>query len=77
MAGLLVAIGIMGILMSVAMPAWRTYAKREKEAELLFRGQQYMRAVDLYQRRFPRRLPHRSRSARGGALPSAARTGTR
>ncbi len=57
MAGLLVAIGIMGILMSVAMPAWRTYAKREKEAELLFRGQQYMRAVELYQRRFPGAYP--------------------
>ena len=57
MAGLLVAIGIMSILMSVAMPAWRTLAKREKEAELLFRGQQYMRAIDLYQRRFPGGYP--------------------
>ena len=57
MAGLLVAIGIMSILMSVAMPAWRTLAKREKEAELLFRGQQYMRAIDLYQRRFPGAYP--------------------
>jgi type II secretory pathway pseudopilin PulG len=57
MAGLLVAIGIMSILMSVAMPAWRTLAKREKEAELLFRGQQYTRAIDLYQRRFPGAYP--------------------
>ncbi len=57
MAGLLVAIGIMSVLMSVAMPAWRTLAKREKEAELLFRGQQYMRAIDLYQRRFPGAYP--------------------
>ena len=57
MAGLLVAIGIMSILMSAAMPAWRTYAKREREAELLFRGQQYMRAVELYQRRFPGAYP--------------------
>ena len=57
MAGLLVAIGVMSILMSAAMPAWRTYAKREKEAELLFRGQQYMRAVELYQRRFPGAYP--------------------
>ena len=57
MAGLLVAIGIMSILMSMAMPAWRTVAKREKEAELLFRGQQYMRAIDLYQRRFPGAYP--------------------
>ena len=57
MAGLLVAIGIMSILMAVAMPAWRTLAKREKEAELLFRGQQYTRAIDLYQRRFPGAYP--------------------
>ena len=57
MAGLLVAIGIMSVLMSVAMPAWRTVAKREKEAELLFRGRQYMRAIDLYQRRFPGAYP--------------------
>ena len=57
MAGLLVAIGIMSVLMSVAMPAWRTLAKREKEAELLFRGQQYTRAIDLYQRQFPGAYP--------------------
>ena len=57
MAGLLVAIGIMSIVMSVALPAWRTLAKREKEAELLFRGQQYMRAIDLYQRQFPGAYP--------------------
>ena len=57
MAGLLVAIGIMSILMAAAMPAWRTLAKREKEAELLFRGRQYVRAVDLYQRRFPGAYP--------------------
>ncbi len=57
MAGLLVAIGIMGILMSMAMPSWRTVTKREKEAELLFRGEQYIRAIDLYQRRFPGSYP--------------------
>ena len=57
MAGLLVAIGIMSILMAAAMPAWRTLAKREKEAELLFRGRQYVRAVELYQRRFPGAYP--------------------
>ena len=57
MAGLLVAIGIMSVLMSVAMPSWRTLAKREKEAELLFRGEQYLRAIDLYQRRFPGAYP--------------------
>ena len=57
MAGLLVAIGVMGILMSVAMPSWRTVVKRGQEAELLFRGRQYVRAIDLYQRRFPGGYP--------------------
>ena len=57
MAGLLVAIGVMGILMSAALPVWRTYMQREKEAELLFRGEQYVRAIDLYQRRFPGAYP--------------------
>ncbi len=52
MAGLLVAIAVMGIGLSVAMPTWRTWATREKEAELIFRGEQYMRAIELYQRRF-------------------------
>ena len=38
MAALLVSIAVMGILMSVALPAWRQAARREKEAELVFRG---------------------------------------
>ena len=48
MAALLVALAIMGILMSVAMPVWRQEARREKEAELIFRGEQYARAIALY-----------------------------
>ena len=52
MAGMLVAIAVMGIVMSMVMPAWRTWVQREKEAELIFRGEQYMRAIELYQRQF-------------------------
>jgi type II secretory pathway pseudopilin PulG len=48
MAALLIALAIMGILMSVAMPVWRQEARREKEAELVFRGEQYARAIALY-----------------------------
>lgn len=51
MAALLVSIGVMTLLMSVAMPVWRHEAQREKEAELVFRGEQYARAVNLYQRK--------------------------
>jgi type II secretory pathway pseudopilin PulG len=57
MAALLVAMGIMAIAMTVALPVWHTAAQREKEAELIFRGQQYARAVMLYQRRFPGAAP--------------------
>ena len=57
MAGLLVAIGMMGIVMSMVLPSWRTFAKREKETELVFRGEQYMRAIELYQRQFPGAYP--------------------
>ena len=51
MAALLVGIGVMMLLMSVAMPVWRTQAQREKEAELVFRGEQIARAINLYMRK--------------------------
>jgi type II secretory pathway pseudopilin PulG len=51
MAALLVSIAVMTILMSVAMPVWRTQAQREKEAELVFRGEQIARAINLYTRK--------------------------
>ena len=52
MAGLLVMLGVMGILSSMLLPVWNQAAKREREAELVFRGEQYARAVELYQRRY-------------------------
>lgn len=52
MAALLVALAIMGILMSIAMPTWRQMMQREREAELIFRGEQYARAVGLFQRKY-------------------------
>ncbi len=57
MAALLVTIGIMSAVMSVALPAWNHMAKREKEAELVFRGEQYARAVGLYQRKVAGAFP--------------------
>jgi type II secretory pathway pseudopilin PulG len=48
MAALLVSLAVMSVLMSVALPAWRHEAQREKEAELVFRGEQYARAVALF-----------------------------
>jgi type II secretory pathway pseudopilin PulG len=52
MVALLVAMSIMAIMMAAVMPAWHTMAQREKEAELVFRGEQIARAIGLYQRRF-------------------------
>jgi type II secretory pathway pseudopilin PulG len=58
MAALLVAMAVMTVMMGAAMPVWKTMAQREKEAELIFRGQQYARAIGLYQRKLgPGTLP--------------------
>jgi type II secretory pathway pseudopilin PulG len=57
MAALLVGMSIMAIVMSMAMPVWRTFGQREREAELVFRGEQYARAVELYQRKYAGAFP--------------------
>jgi type II secretory pathway pseudopilin PulG len=51
MAALLVALAVMAVLMTAALPVWRHDAQREKEEELVFRGQQYVRAIRLFQTR--------------------------
>ena len=51
MAALLVMLGVMSILMTALLPAWRFQAKREKELELVFRGEQYVKAIALYERK--------------------------
>ena len=57
MAALLVAMTVMSIMLGAALPAWRTYAQREKEAELVFRGEQYARAIMLFQRKYANASP--------------------
>jgi type II secretory pathway pseudopilin PulG len=57
MAALLVMLSVMSIVMATAMPVWHTNARREKEAELIFRGEQYARAVMLFQRRYAGGVP--------------------
>jgi len=57
MAALLVSMAIMAIVATALLPAWRTMAQREKEAELVFRGEQYARAINLYQRRYANASP--------------------
>ena len=50
MAAVLVGVAIMSIVMSALLPVWRQQVQREKEAELAFRGEQYARAIYLFQR---------------------------
>lgn len=51
MAALLVGMSVMAIMMSMALPVWRTAVQREREAELIFRGEQYAHAIELFSRR--------------------------
>lgn len=57
MAALLVSLAVLSVVASMALPAWRHAAQREREAELIFRGEQYARAVMLYQRQIPGAFP--------------------
>lgn len=51
MAGLLVVIAVLSVWLTVALPSWKTMSQREKEEELIFRGQQYDRAIQLYRKK--------------------------
>src|SRR5262249_34260993 len=57
MAALLVAMSIMAVMLTVAMPVWKHSAQREKEAELVFRGQQYVHAIGMFQRKYANAYP--------------------
>ena len=57
MVMLLVAMGIMAVVWTTALPAWSQLAKREKEEELIFRGNQYARAIGLFQRKYANQSP--------------------
>jgi type II secretory pathway pseudopilin PulG len=57
MAALLVGLSIMAVLMSAALPVWSQFTRREREEELIWRGQQYARAVGLFQRKYANTFP--------------------
>src|SRR5207247_8856682 len=57
MAALLVAMSIMAVMMTVAMPVWKHTGQREKEEELVFRGLQYVHAIGMFQRKFANAYP--------------------
>jgi len=57
MAALLVTVAVMGVIIGMALPVWRTVIQREKEEELIFRGRQYARAIQLFQRKYANAYP--------------------
>jgi type II secretory pathway pseudopilin PulG len=57
MAALLVGMAIMAVMMTVAMPVWKHASQREKEEELVFRGEQYVHAIGLFKRKFANASP--------------------
>ena len=58
MVVLLIGIAVMAVWMGAMLPSWRQQAVREKEAELIFRGEQYARAIALYYRKNQRLPPN-------------------
>ena len=57
MAALLVGLAVMSIMMTAVLPVWSREAKREKEVELIWRGEQYARAIGLFQRKYANAFP--------------------
>ena len=57
MAALLVGITIMAVMMTVAMPVWKQMVQREKEEELVFRGEQIAHSIGMFQRKFANAYP--------------------
>jgi type II secretory pathway pseudopilin PulG len=51
MVALLVGMAVMAVMLGALLPVWSTMARREKEAEFFFRGEQYANAISLFQRK--------------------------
>src|SRR5262249_38777229 len=57
MVVLLIGLAVMAVWMSVLLPTWKHQSTREKEEELVFRGEQYARAITLFARKNGGSLP--------------------
>ena len=57
MVVLLIGMAVSAVWMGAMLPAWRHQVVRQKEAELIFRGEEYARAIALYWRKNNQTLP--------------------
>jgi len=54
---LMMAVLVLAVGLTVAVPVLETELRREKEEELIFRGLQYVEAIRLYQTKYPGKFP--------------------
>lgn len=54
---LLFAVFLITIGLTIAFPVWETQIRREKEIELIHRGNQYVEAIRLFQKKNPGKFP--------------------
>jgi len=69
---MLFAVALIGLGLALAGEVWRTAAMREKEAQLLYVGSQYRRAIERYYLSGPAQYPR----ALGDLLKDARQAGT-
>ena len=55
--GIAIGLVIMGIFMAAAVPVWDHVIQRDREEELIWRGRQYVQAIERYQRKYPGAFP--------------------
>lgn len=51
LVGLLIMIAVSSIMLARAVPSWQTVAKRDREEELIFRGEAYGEAIRFFQKK--------------------------
>lgn len=56
---LLISLSVTEIFLLISYIPWRTVIRRETEKELIFRGNQYVEAIRIYQMKNPGRFPSR------------------
>ena len=57
MAALIIGITVMAVMMTVVMPVWKQMVRREKEEEMVFRGEQIAHSIGMFQRKFANAYP--------------------